>query len=189
MRERDGMGWIGLYRPSEDEIREVAEEFGDPRARRGGRPLRAPAREARALRRRAVHGAATGPLSRRPRRGRVRGGACAGRSRLRGDDPARGVPRPRPRPASPRSRPRAPLPRPRSRAVRHPRRGRRRVHARPRGARERHRRDREPAVRGEHRRHAAHLRSGSGGHRLPAGHAAAVRDAGGTASGGRTNTR
>ncbi|AZS48855.1 MULTISPECIES: magnesium/cobalt transporter CorA [Microbacterium] len=28
MRERDGMGWIGLYRPSEDEIREVAEEFG-----------------------------------------------------------------------------------------------------------------------------------------------------------------
>ncbi len=28
MRERDGMGWIGLYRPSEEEIREVAEEFG-----------------------------------------------------------------------------------------------------------------------------------------------------------------
>ena len=28
MRERDGMGWIGLYRPSEEEIREVAEETG-----------------------------------------------------------------------------------------------------------------------------------------------------------------
>jgi len=28
MRERDGMGWIGLYRPSEEEIREVADEFG-----------------------------------------------------------------------------------------------------------------------------------------------------------------
>lgn len=28
MRERGGMGWIGLYRPSEEEIREVADEFG-----------------------------------------------------------------------------------------------------------------------------------------------------------------
>ncbi|MFJ2367829.1 magnesium/cobalt transporter CorA [Microbacterium sp. NPDC087665] len=28
LRERGGMGWIGLYRPSEQEIREVAEEFG-----------------------------------------------------------------------------------------------------------------------------------------------------------------
>ena len=28
MRERQGMSWIGLYRPSEEEIREVADEFG-----------------------------------------------------------------------------------------------------------------------------------------------------------------
>nr|WP_314844608.1 magnesium/cobalt transporter CorA [uncultured Microbacterium sp.] len=28
MRERGGMSWIGMYRPSETEIREVAEEFG-----------------------------------------------------------------------------------------------------------------------------------------------------------------
>ena len=28
MHARGGMGWIGLYRPSEDEIRAVAEEFG-----------------------------------------------------------------------------------------------------------------------------------------------------------------
>ena len=28
MRARGGMSWIGLYRPSEDEIREVADEFG-----------------------------------------------------------------------------------------------------------------------------------------------------------------
>ncbi|WP_254409748.1 magnesium/cobalt transporter CorA [Streptomyces sp. AC495_CC817] len=28
MRQRGGMGWIGLYRPSESEIREVADEFG-----------------------------------------------------------------------------------------------------------------------------------------------------------------
>ncbi len=28
MRERGGMGWIGMYRPSSDEIREVADEFG-----------------------------------------------------------------------------------------------------------------------------------------------------------------
>ncbi|WP_426621221.1 magnesium/cobalt transporter CorA [Microbacterium sp. As-52] len=28
MRERGGMGWIGLYRPSEEEIRAVADEFG-----------------------------------------------------------------------------------------------------------------------------------------------------------------
>ncbi|MFK4762876.1 magnesium and cobalt transport protein CorA [Microbacterium sp. ZW T5_45] len=28
MRERGGMGWIGLYRPSEAEVREVADEFG-----------------------------------------------------------------------------------------------------------------------------------------------------------------
>ena len=28
MRERGGMGWIGLYRPSEKEIRAVADEFG-----------------------------------------------------------------------------------------------------------------------------------------------------------------
>lgn len=28
MRERKGMSWIGLYRPSEEEIREVADEFG-----------------------------------------------------------------------------------------------------------------------------------------------------------------
>ena len=28
MRERGGMSWIGLYRPSEDEIRAVADEFG-----------------------------------------------------------------------------------------------------------------------------------------------------------------
>jgi len=28
MRERGGMGWIGLYRPSESEVREVADEFG-----------------------------------------------------------------------------------------------------------------------------------------------------------------
>ncbi|KAA0962194.1 magnesium/cobalt transporter CorA [Microbacterium sp. ANT_H45B] len=28
MRERGGMSWIGLYRPSEAEIREVADEFG-----------------------------------------------------------------------------------------------------------------------------------------------------------------
>lgn len=28
MRERGGMGWIGLYRPSEQEIRAVADEFG-----------------------------------------------------------------------------------------------------------------------------------------------------------------
>lgn len=28
MRERGGMSWIGLYRPSEEEIREVADEFG-----------------------------------------------------------------------------------------------------------------------------------------------------------------
>jgi magnesium transporter len=28
LRDRGGMGWIGLYRPSEQEIREVADEFG-----------------------------------------------------------------------------------------------------------------------------------------------------------------
>ncbi|MEW1974139.1 MULTISPECIES: magnesium/cobalt transporter CorA [Microbacterium] len=28
MRERGGMGWIGLYRPSEHEVREVADELG-----------------------------------------------------------------------------------------------------------------------------------------------------------------
>lgn len=28
MRQRGGMGWIGLYRPSEDEVRAVADEFG-----------------------------------------------------------------------------------------------------------------------------------------------------------------
>ncbi|SJN17094.1 Magnesium and cobalt transport protein CorA [Microbacterium esteraromaticum] len=28
MRERGGMGWIGLYRPSEDELQAVAREFG-----------------------------------------------------------------------------------------------------------------------------------------------------------------
>jgi len=28
MRARGGMSWIGMYRPSEDEIREVADEFG-----------------------------------------------------------------------------------------------------------------------------------------------------------------
>ncbi|UWF77453.1 MULTISPECIES: magnesium/cobalt transporter CorA [Microbacterium] len=28
MRSRGGMGWIGLYRPSEDEVRAVADEFG-----------------------------------------------------------------------------------------------------------------------------------------------------------------
>ncbi|MDQ0643197.1 magnesium and cobalt transport protein CorA [Microbacterium murale] len=28
MRERGGMGWIGLYRPSEQEVREVADELG-----------------------------------------------------------------------------------------------------------------------------------------------------------------
>ena len=28
MRERRGMSWIGLYRPSPDEIRAVADEFG-----------------------------------------------------------------------------------------------------------------------------------------------------------------
>ena len=28
VKERDGFGWIGLYRPSEAEVREVADEFG-----------------------------------------------------------------------------------------------------------------------------------------------------------------
>ena len=70
-----GIAWIGLYRPTDTEIRALAEQFGlHPLGGRGRHP-RPPAPQARTLRRHAVRRAAPRPLPRRSRRGRVRRGA------------------------------------------------------------------------------------------------------------------
>ena len=180
MSERHGMAWIGLYRPDEAELREIADEFGlhplavedalnghqRPKLDRYGDSVFVVLRPARYV-----------DATEEVEFGEVHVFAGPGLRRHRA---SRRVTRSRPRPSPPRGRTGAARARPDGGAVRHHRRGRRRVRAGRRRPGERHRRDREPALRERPGGGAAHLRAHPRGHRLPAGGRAARADPGAT---------
>ena len=72
LRQREGMAWIGLYRPDADELRVRGRGVRPQRPGRGGRARRPPARQTGALRRMRVPGAAAGPVPGRRGEGGVR---------------------------------------------------------------------------------------------------------------------